>query len=403
MIYQELFSENRMFNDGMWFDFYKYSDLYAVQKFSKALLKQLKSETKLLKNKDAEYSATNLLKQLICNLVYAYEAQKAVIISRTVANYKNTLIKNPKLLFAILDWLAEKEYMGQKLGYMDYATGKGRNTRVWAKSKLIECFSTYGITSDAIKNRKIYPDVIIRDDEKKEISLPKTEQAVELKNRVHAVNLELYKHQFAYIGINGKAVNLYPHLTAIYNRGSFDFGGRLYNISKQGLNYQSLNKSQRATITIDGAETVSLDYSALHVSILYNVQGLTAPEKPYSFIEDKNTAKKVLYRIINGSNMGQILYGLNSEDETVDWLNVINRCKEQHKAIAKYFGSGKGLELMKQDGSIMLNILEHFAQKGVTALPMHDEVIISAEHGAELKEVMQREYRNRFGFEIGVK
>ena len=55
----------------------------------------------------------------------------------------------------------------------------------------------------------------------------------------------------------------------------------------------------------------------------------------------------MLYRIINGSNMGQILYGLNSEDETVDWLNVINRCKEQHKAIATYFGSGKGLELMK--------------------------------------------------------
>ena len=47
-----------------------------------------------------------------------------------------------------------------------------------------------------------------------------------------------------------------------------------------------------------------------------------------------------------------------------------------HAPIAELFGTGIGFKLMLIESEILVRALEHFAQKGITALPLHDSVLV---------------------------
>lgn len=395
-MYNQIFENYLDFDSAIFFDFYKYSDSYNVKKFAKCLTEQFLSyfpKQKKNKNKINQYFA-----QIMCNLIIAYEIKKCVIISRDRNYYStNTLIK-PQLFISLIDWLTEKKYINQKIGFFNRDINKGQRTRIWANKQLVDFFNQFQITSEQIKTREKYSQIILKDENKKEIKFMETDQLKTLRDRIHKINNLYLQHSFELGG-----VHLFPRISAIYNNSSFDCCGRLYNKSKQGLNYQLFSSEERKNLKIDGEETIELDYSALHITMLYHMQGVDLTFDPYSFYQDRKQAKKVLYRIFNSDNIGRMLYGLNQEDTQVDWLNVITRAKQMHQKIAKYFGSGIGTKLMNIDSKIMLDILEYFTDKQIVALGMHDSVIIPKKHYEELKKVMKETYKKHMGKDIQVK
>lgn len=395
-MYNQIFENYGCFDKSIFFDFYKYSDAYSVAKFAKCLTAEYLSthpNKKKNKNKINQYFA-----QIMCNLVIAYEVDKCVVVSRCENYYStNTLIK-PNIFIPLLDWLEDNKYINQKIGYFNKDIQKGKRTRIWATAELVNFLSEQKITSEQIKTREKYSQIILKDENKKEIKFMETDQLKTLRDRIHKVNNLYLQHSFT---LNG--VNLFPRISAIYNNSSFDCCGRLYNKSKQGLDYQNLSAEKRKEIKIDGEETIELDYSALHITMLYHMQGVDLTFDPYSFYSDRKQAKKVIYRIFNSDNIGRMIYGLNQEDTQVDWLNVITRAKQMHEKIAKYFGSGIGTKLMNIDSKIMLDVLEYFADKQIVALGMHDSVIIQKKHYEELKQVMKETYKKYIGKDIQVK
>ena len=56
-----------------------------------------------------------------------------------------------------------------------------------------------------------------------------------------------------------------------------------------------------------------------------------------------------------------------------------------HAPIAKLFGTGVGFKLMLSESGILIEALGHFAHRGITALPLHDSVLV-AESDAEAAE-----------------
>ena len=89
----------------------------------------------------------------------------------------------------------------------------------------------------------------------------------------------------------------------VFNRGSKDFdkGGRFY-----GAYYQGMPSKFRKNIYIDGKKTVELDYSGLHIRMLYHQLGLEFNEDPYAIGDgsQRNEYKLVSLISINAQKRG---------------------------------------------------------------------------------------------------
>src|SRR5262249_42859950 len=70
----------------------------------------------------------------------------------------------------------------------------------------------------------------------------------------------------------------------------------------------------------------------------------------------------------------------------------------KHRRIAHEFGVDRGIQLMRIDAEIALNVMYHFAGQCIPILGCHDSFIVAERHEGELREVMQREYSVRTGY-----
>jgi hypothetical protein len=195
------------------------------------------------------------------------------------------------------------------------------------------------------------------------------------------------------------------YLHRVYNRKSFDLGGRAY-----GALHQTLPKQMRRNIRIDGLETVELDFSAYHILMLYHKEGIDYSGDPYlvcggeSF---RDTFKIVALVAINAPNersaYGAIRQELNSRgiplpDTEKPLVYLVNSFRQTHKPIAKYLFSDVGLELQKIDSDIMNVILMRLMDHGILGLSVYDSVIVAEGHEQILREIMIKEYEKVMKF-----
>lgn len=125
------------------------------------------------------------------------------------------------------------------------------------------------------------------------------------------------------------------------------------------------------------AETVELDFSTLHLSMLYAQRNIELLSDPYSFDFNRNIAKKTILVLINAETEYSALKALEKEyKNTLDFKPIIAAAKQYHTPIADCFGSGIGIKLQNYDAKIAVNVISHFAEKGVPCLPIHDSFIV---------------------------
>ncbi len=226
-----------------------------------------------------------------------------------------------------------------------------------------------------------------------------------------------------------KKTKISSRLKAVFNRKSFFRGGRLYS----GANgWQSLNGQQRATITLDGEQTVELDFSALHINMLYAQEGSQCDFDPYDVVcEDKSmrpALKLLLLVAINAESDDQTLNVLSRKTDEilervrlgdfktadldfykaikgqpVDWSYWLDKFKTIHYRIAKHFCDDSGIKLMNRDSKIILNAVNYCVQNRIPCLPVHDSVIVAEQRKDEIEAVMRDAYRKEMGFDCKIK
>jgi hypothetical protein len=204
----------------------------------------------------------------------------------------------------------------------------------------------------------------------------------------------------------------YKSLHRVFNQESWKLGGRFY-----GSEVQNLPKELRKYITLNGEPSVELDYSSMHLRMLYHLRGLEAPDGDlYDFGEERDLNKLVALIIINCEPEHDEVKAVGAKfrdnglretrgDEILKHAyirNLINDFKAAHPAIAEDFCSGCGLKLQYRDSLIMEDILKHFIRKEVPIIPVHDSVIVPVSHDDEAKEVMKETYKNHMGFDAVV-
>lgn len=188
-------------------------------------------------------------------------------------------------------------------------------------------------------------------------------------------------------------------LHRVFNRGSkaFDKGGRFY-----GPSYQGMGKDIRKSILINGHETVELDFSGLHIRMLYHDLKQELNEDPYLIGNNSHRAEYKLVSLIsiNAKRQGAHIAvrdalkqgGFKIADDLKQVTALMKNYQERHEPIKKFLFSGAGIDLQNKDSQIMEKILMRLHDQGICGLPIHDSVLVEKKYADLLYDIMMKAY-----------
>jgi hypothetical protein len=158
-----------------------------------------------------------------------------------------------------------------------------------------------------------------------------------------------------------------------FSRGSFNLHGRVYGW------WQNLPKWARSSMTINGAPVAEVDYSALHLTMLYNQAGIKFAGDPYNIAGYQRYEVKLAVNTSFNARTKRVAVAaladnLGASRERA--AKVIDAIQSHHKPIAGCFCSDAGIKLMYKDSSIILAALGAANDDGIPALPVHDSMIV---------------------------
>ncbi|WP_136525737.1 hypothetical protein [Geomonas ferrireducens] len=194
----------------------------------------------------------------------------------------------------------------------------------------------------------------------------------------------------------------------VFNNGSMAQGGRYY-----GAWWISAPSIVRKYITIQGEPTVELDFSAMHIHLLYAKVGLNYANKeedaytlePGQYAlenanDDRDLNKLILLTAFNAVTPELAASGVFdqlrrerklSKYEITNYEPIwakLDLLKAKHPAISHLVANNFGSELQYYDSCVMEKVIEHFTCKGVPVLTVHDSVICQTSHVDDVTNMM---------------
>jgi len=196
------------------------------------------------------------------------------------------------------------------------------------------------------------------------------------------------------------------YVKRIFYRNDWSLGGRIH-----GGWWQQVKSDYRKHILINDQPTDEQDYSGLHVTLLYALQGIQPPSDPYSLnyttdltsAVQRSVVKQLVLLAINMSPVEGKRYpnGLftafrlkqppKSETKRLNneaLTELLDAFCLEHPLIEAELCSDKGVTLMNIDGNITMRVLEHFTNKSIPLLTVHDSYILDIQHQSDLHKVM---------------
>ncbi len=208
-----------------------------------------------------------------------------------------------------------------------------------------------------------------------------------------------------------KYVNISHHdkfLRRVFNNSSFDEGGRFY-----GGWWQRIDGKIRKDIRINNIATVEIDYSAIHVIMLYALMGIDYWSKftkdPYDinicFVNNPEHSRKIIKLLlllaINANDEDSLFKAFRNEHdyETMRYeftnerlSKILTDIKKEHHPIAHKICSGEGIKLMNYDSMIVEYILDDFIKRDTAILTVHDSFVVQLGEENRLHDLMKEAF-----------
>jgi hypothetical protein len=301
------------------------------------------------------------------------------------------------------------------------ATGYNRAARYRATEKLIQYAAEHGIYPDNIlelfENKAgIEFPVVLRPgkvgrsaaNQGASINFARTDQVKSIANDVKELNEFLNQFEFS--------VPNPPQLQRIFNNGKkkgyqWNQGGRFYAIGPN--NFQTLKKSERARIEIDGAPVCELDVRASHLTIFYglNRAEFNNRDDPYDPGEYPRELVKKWFVTTFGKGDFPSKWPKGAKDEFfkstgrpwsgIKMTEMTDHIVRRHPVIERLPSSPldwSKLQYVEAEifKSVMLRLMR---DRETPSLPVHDSIIIpsSLENVALVTRLIEEEYERLAG------
>lgn len=368
-----------------------------------------------------------LLKVLLLDLYVAWSADPSLMIMYSrdnnayVAKSRYNEIKIGRTIRDIVDVLVFNGLVHQKLGFHDNTTNTGFYSRLWATDRLKQKFSKARFSKFDTCIHEGRESIILRDGDKNNKEYTDTPETARMRSLLEDYNALLDRTHIDIVDLEEPIIRIEKKgkkrdftlqidqkrkfVTRIFNEERWDKGGRFY-----GGWWQRCPKEFREMITLDGFMGAELDYSGLHIVILYAQQGIDywtdVNEDPYHLgindfdpdINLRKAAKLLLLTAINADDeiktfrafRRQAHTGTPEKHLTNEQLRILLAAlRKKHEPIGDKFASGAGIDLMYVDSQITEKLIETFTYKyQCPILTIHDSYIVPFGYDRKLKEEM---------------
>jgi len=331
-----------------------------------------------------------------------------------IKRYNPYKIGYPSMKAAILG-LKHCGFILFKPGYRDPKTEERFQTRLRPTAKLykllVEDHSICAATFDYIDHGEI---IILKDNNKKLIDYEDTDETNRMRKILKAYNQLLRKstitlpsadHEVAQVKHKRELNLAASHYYRSFNDSSFKLGGRFY-----GPWWQAVPGDLRKHLKINGNPTIELDYSAMHIHILYGYVGqdyyklFPEGDDPYRLPSFGDSERKVLkygilialnvanekegIRVIRAKLRGEGLYkkGMRIQD-------IMKKFCDKHPLIKHYLYSQIGKETQFTDSCVAEYVIKRLTTKGITCLCIHDSFIVEKKHKELLEGLMIKGFK----------
>lgn len=381
---------------------------------------------------DKLYGVTNKLRQAVAAILadllsIANQPDDQLLYRpRGVADFKGQRIGYRPCIDA-LNGLVTLDLLHHRPGIWlgSHRQGEGDTARYRAKPAFLELALRYGITpgnwrshfTPAPRPCAMAHPVIVRgkrqiweqEDKGRKLPIIKTDPAyiaaVEQVNRINA-----YMAPQLITGCK------HDGFIRIFNHGdqdgfAYNMGGRLYS-KASGVSYQNMEKHHRHDMRINGEPVVELDLRASFLTILYAQRGI-APDPlidPYTF----GPIPREVIKAWIAMTLGYDRFHSNWSDETVEKMiedEGINLRKaygidafraaviDEHPILHGWPNSTvRWQNLQYLESSAIIDAVEELGlYHGITALPLHDALLVQRSNIDTASEVLSDTFRKRIG------
>jgi hypothetical protein len=341
---------------------------------------------------------------------------------------RNALLTEAKLAYERNSWVSfsrrpawyvgRARYYGTSYGYDPVLSGvadrvkaglleedrassgwRGRQSRFRATPRLYATLNGARIRSDP------HEAIWLRDDRRRLVNYADTALTRRLRKEIEAVNTVLAEIEVDLAGPDVQRVGSYwiasgtyllpaaPRVRRVFNRGSFEKGGRLYGW------WQSLSSADRSYILLNSEPVLEPDYAQIHAQIIYALKGVSLIGDAYETGEFPRAWGKKAFNIgINAKNKLGAIAAISKELKISrrNASKLLGAITAKHRQVSDIFCSDAGVGLMKIDADITLCAVQHCQSQGIAVLPVHDSLIVPAPHAERTAEIMKAAFEQRF-------
>lgn len=385
------------------------------------------------------------LRVIVLNLIHCHQLDKDLWVAyyrmknRYVnpSRYAASMLKHSPVV-TIADALKnDLGYASGLIGYYDKTAGKGRLSKLKASTKLLHAYDKFlGGSALEISRSKVGETILLRDKDKKLVDYADTAQTNLMRNNLESINRLIGQ---SFIGLHvpeetlqeiedllkaqaasaGKAIReavdfSQIRLVRIFNNSSFEQGGRFY-----GSWWQTIPRKYRRHIRINDDATCEMDFSGLHINMLYAEEGLPLPvgdvyELPGISSYARPVLKGMMQILLNSDSLSKALKAAYNEFPRKKYPDTFTSSKithkilldalmDKHKCLSKYFCSGYGVKLQYIDSQFAEHVMLSLAARGIVALPVHDSFLVQRQYRQDLLDAMNAAVALRFGKHFGIK
>ena len=196
----------------------------------------------------------------------------------------------------------------------------------------------------------------------------------------------------------------------VFYREDWALGGRFH-----GGWWQMVGSDLRKHIFINDKPADEQDFSGLHITLLYGLEGLQPPKDPYALSLESNftpeesraITKSLVLTAINAKDhksafkafrQDQVKGSAEKRLKDAELRVILDSFCTNNQSIEHYLCNDMGVTLMAMDGRITAKIINYFTAIKVPVLTVHDSYVIDIEYQKELHDVMSEAISSELSF-----